>query len=181
MKLPTTNYPALTEVSAGRQLPTVAKSNKGFTLIEVAVSVFVLVLGTMTIVGVMANSLKIINVASQTTIAANLSQEGIEVVRNIRDTNWVEGGASYDEGIGAGSYCVEYDDSGPLGSCASNQLYWDGSTYNHGGAGRLTDFIRTINISSETDSEDNDYIRVISTVNWDNFNVTTETHLYDWK
>lgn len=169
MKLPTTNY----------RLPTVAKSNKGFTLIEVAVSVFVLVLGTMTIVGVMANSLKIINVASQTTIAANLSQEGIEVVRNIRDTNWVEGDP-YDTGIATGNYCVNYD-SETLGSCASNQMYWDGLSYNHDGAGRLTDFIRTINISSQTDSEDIGYIRVISTVNWDNFNVTTETHLYDWK
>lgn len=161
------------------QMSNLESKSKGFTLIEVTVSVFILVLGTLTIVGVMANSLKIINVASQTIIAANLTQEGIEVVRNIRDTNWIEE-ETYDTGITAGSYCVDYD-SQILSSCGSNQLYWDGSSYNHDGLGRLTDFIRTITISSEADSEGTAYIRVISIVNWDNMSITSETHLYDWK
>ena len=179
MKLPTTNYPACAKAMAGRQLPTVAKGNKGFTLIEVSVSIFILLLGTLTIMGVISNSLKIINVSSQTTIAANLAQEGIEVVRNIRDTNWVQGEA-YDTGITAGSYGVDYN-SVALGSCGSNRLYWDGYSYNHDGLGSLTDFTRTITISFQTDSETITYIRVLSVVDWGNRSIAVETYLYDWK
>lgn len=63
----------------------------GFTLIEVMVAVAVLSIGFVGAANLISynisNSAKAIN----KTIATNLAQEGLELVRNIRDTNWLSG------------------------------------------------------------------------------------------
>lgn len=77
---------------------------RGFTLIEVMVAVAVLSLGLMGAANLItfniSNSAKAIN----KTIATNLAQEGIELVRNIRDTNFLQvsngaPGASWDDDL----------------------------------------------------------------------------------
>lgn len=66
-------------------------SPSGFTLVEVMVAVAVLSVGLIGAANLItyniSNSAKAIN----KTIAMNLAQEGIELVRNIRDTNWLQG------------------------------------------------------------------------------------------
>lgn len=91
---------------------------KGFTLIEIIMAVFFIAVGMGGVFTVVQKSFAIMSLSESRIVAANLAQEGIEVVRNIRDTNWLEG-EQYDQGIGAVysppatptiSYEVDYDD-----------------------------------------------------------------------
>ena len=66
-------------------------NNKSFTILEVILAIFILTVAVFasfsliqqTVVGVSLNQSKL--------IAHYLSQEGVENIRNIRDTNWLQG------------------------------------------------------------------------------------------
>ena len=63
--------------------------NKGFTIIEVIVAIFIL---SIAVIGVYnAFSIVVILTADTTDrfMAAYLTQEGMEIIRNIRDYNWI--------------------------------------------------------------------------------------------
>lgn len=66
------------------------KQTKGFTLIEVIVAVFILTVGVGGSFALIEQMLVGTSVAESRLIASYLAQEGIEIVRNIRDTNWLE-------------------------------------------------------------------------------------------
>lgn len=76
---------------------------KGFTIIELIISIFIL---SIAIIGVYA-SFSVMNIlsseASDRLVAAYLAQEGLEIIRNIRDTNWIEasqvGLVAWDDGL----------------------------------------------------------------------------------
>ena len=64
---------------------------KGFSLLETLVVIAVITVGLVGIMGLIVYITSIGQVSPNEIIAANLAQEGIEVVRNIRDSNWLEG------------------------------------------------------------------------------------------
>ena len=64
---------------------------QGFTVVEALIAVAVTSIGLVAILGVTVYALSISRVSPDEVIAANLAQEGIEVIRNIRDTNLLEG------------------------------------------------------------------------------------------
>ena len=67
------------------------KAKKGFGLIEVLISaaILIVILGALVAIGRMA--LTNIRVSQERAQATYLAQEGLEVARQIRDTNWVDG------------------------------------------------------------------------------------------
>ena len=90
-----------------------------------------------------------VNVASRiehNLIASNLSQEGIEVIRNIRDTNWLNGGA-FDDSLSIGTWRVEWSTTGGgLMAVGSNPvLKKENGLYNYS-TGTDTVFRRTVTI-----------------------------------
>lgn len=60
---------------------------KGFSLLEVLIATFILVVGILGMIGLISRSITSAIEDRQAIIAAGLAQEGIELVRNIRDTN----------------------------------------------------------------------------------------------
>jgi len=74
------------------------KFSDGFTLIEVMAAVAVLSIGLIGGLTVITKNLSIISGGEDRIIAANLAAEGIELVRNVRDTNWLKG-AAWDAGF----------------------------------------------------------------------------------
>ena len=126
-----------------------------------------------------------INVASRiehNLIASNLAQEGIEVIRNIRDTNWT-GGAAFDNNLPAGVWRVQWDTvGGNLLTVGSNPaLKKNNGLYNYS-TGTDTVFRRTVTISKPNSGE----LILTSSVTWierGNINrtVSAESHLFDWK
>lgn len=76
--------------------------NKGFTIIELVISVSIL---SVAVIGIYA-SFSMMSVLStemsDRLTASYLAQEGLEIVRNIRDTNWMSedlGTRNWDEGL----------------------------------------------------------------------------------
>lgn len=76
----------------------------GFTLVETIIAIFILTIGILTIYGVFFDMSRQAKNQSNSLIASYLAQEGIEIVKNMRDTNWITNYAGYWlEGIDNGS------------------------------------------------------------------------------
>lgn len=84
--------------------------NQGFTLIEVLISIAVLTIGIVTALGLAISNFNNNRENTSRVMAANLAREGIELIRNLRDSNWLKidsnnvaycGGSicNYDEGL----------------------------------------------------------------------------------
>jgi type II secretory pathway pseudopilin PulG len=83
--------------------------NKGFTLLEAIVAIFLITVGIFGISGLISQMITSSTISRQKLIAAYLAQEGIEIVRNIRDKNLIEG-RNWDDGLAAGDWQADYDD-----------------------------------------------------------------------
>lgn len=79
------------------------KKNRSFTIIEIIVAVFIFTLMIGGSVVLIQQTLVMISLANQRLVAYNLAQEGIELVRNIRDTNWLKS-LAWDTGFPAANF-----------------------------------------------------------------------------
>jgi len=68
------------------------KSRRGETIVEVIIAVVVLVVGILAAFRLLINSGIQNELSRERVVATNLAREGIEAVRNIRDTNWLRFG-----------------------------------------------------------------------------------------
>lgn len=64
--------------------------SKGFTLLEVIAAIFVLVVGLGASFSLIHQTLSAASIVKSRLVAAYLAQEGIEIVKNTRDSNWLE-------------------------------------------------------------------------------------------
>lgn len=159
--------------------------NKGFTLLEVVIAVFFVTVSMGGVFTVIQKSFDIISISGSRLVAANLAQEGIEVVRNIRDTNWLEG-ENWDKGLDAGEWEVQYDDGdGDLTAWADLYLHIDNGFYKYldpAEPDKQTRFKRKVIISDELDGSK----KIIVEVMWKErggkeYTYTAQGLLYDWK
>jgi Tfp pilus assembly protein PilV len=165
------------------------KNEKGFTIIEALIAVLILVIALIPSIIVSSTILDIAAATTDQLIAAGLTQEGLEVVRAIRDRNWYLG-LAYDSGL-IGSWRVQYNSDAPIALGANPNLQIDvNGRYNYG-SGTATKFRRTITITNIVPGVE---IRVVSTVDWRSKDgstgpgcaanrdcVTSEVHLYNWR
>jgi hypothetical protein len=63
---------------------------KGETILETLIAMGVLVIGIMMASSIMGSSIRNINSSKNRVIAVNIAKEGLEAIRNIRDTNWLK-------------------------------------------------------------------------------------------
>ena len=61
----------------------------GFTLLETLVTIVVISVGVLGSINLINNSFGLATIAKNKLIAADLAQEGFELVRNIRDVNYL--------------------------------------------------------------------------------------------
>ncbi|MBT6691132.1 type II secretion system protein [Candidatus Parcubacteria bacterium] len=83
---------------------------QGFTLIELVITIGVFTLG---IIGAFTLALANFNTAKenvQRVLAANLAREGIEMVRNVRDSNWLRIDSNADCNAAAGIQLCDWDE-----------------------------------------------------------------------
>src|SRR3989344_6798261 len=69
--------------------PSILTSARGFTLVEVIVAIFVVTVGIGGVFAFLQSTLFSGITLENQLIAPYLAQEGVEIVRNIRDTNYV--------------------------------------------------------------------------------------------
>ena len=159
------------------------KNQSGLTLVEAMVSLVFLTLGLIPILGVIVSSISLSARIENNLIAANLAQEGIEVVRAIRDASWMSGEA-FNQNLPNGDYLVAFNSTSLLAYNPSAYLKIDSNKIYSYTAGTDTLFKRRINITN-VPSACNCEIIVISEVTWvertQSRTARVEDHLYDWR
>ncbi|MEK7067452.1 MAG: prepilin-type N-terminal cleavage/methylation domain-containing protein [Patescibacteria group bacterium] len=169
----------------------------GFSLVEVLIAIFVLtfaLLGTLSIIEAVTTAGR---VSSTQLTAANLAQEGIELVRNFRDESIASSlTGSWDEwydlfGVGATTcYSIQYNTATinfPASSisCASDApaLNYDSATGLYGSAGAPPPYsykrkIRLTRVST-------DEIKIEALMTWSekgrSHSLTVEDRLWNWR
>jgi hypothetical protein len=118
-------------------------------------------------------------------VAAYLAQEGLELVRNIRDSNWMTPGTGWRDNIDNRSYIIDYNDNSLNSDISDPYLYINNGFYSHDRSGAKTIFQRVISISTpSSDCDGNKCILASSTVTWSDFgtsgSTTVSERLYNW-
>lgn len=158
---------------------------KGFTLIEMIIVAFVIMVGLIGVyIAVQMPLIYTNNSISQLT-AAYLGQEGVEIVRNIRDYNVINSSPDWLQGLANGDYRVDYDDA-ILSLYDGQKLNLENAGFYGYGVGTATKFDRKITLSLITDADPltPDYLSVFVRVSWQDrgkaYQVDAQENLYQW-
>ncbi len=166
------------------------KNRKGFTMIEVIISVFVVLVGLISVFELMYNNIKNNNDTRDRLIAVQLAQEGAELVHFIRDNNIAaakESFSSLEEKPGSDRCAIFADSDFGSWKTSSNcnksstevnpyYLYFDKEKGFYGdssGGKEVTKFSRRVSIE---DGGGSDEKVVRSFVSWDGLYYNTESN-----
>jgi prepilin-type N-terminal cleavage/methylation domain-containing protein len=150
------------------------KNKNGFSLIEVIAATFVLAIGIMSVVGLMTKNIGNSIDSRDTIIASELAQEGIELVRNLRDNNFASGKKAFEANFPNVNKdnCRIDNESTDVVDCnnggGGKKIYYSSSGfYDHDPSGKETKFQRKIGISYDTGNASNaDQVKITSNVWW---------------
>ncbi|MFH1292253.1 MAG: prepilin-type N-terminal cleavage/methylation domain-containing protein, partial [bacterium] len=122
---------------------------KGFTLIETIIAISLLTTGVVGSFALMQRVTSFTSISSSQFIASYLAQEGIEIIRNIRDTNYLEL-QDWDGGIDnantGADFRLDYSSEEFPDMTCGNYLQHDGNYYVCSDEGK---FQRKITITKE--------------------------------
>ena len=170
-------------------------STKGFTLIELLITVSVITVGIVGAFTAVQQGISTVDYSRSRLTAAFLAQEGVEIIKNIRDTNLLERSVFWDQDLSAGEYEVVYDDvkdyspslSVCVPPCDSVSLQslrkTDDGFYNYA-LGEDTRYKRKVKIERVPDGGLNEHLRLTVVVYWktkkgyEEFKVMQE--MYKW-
>lgn len=160
-----------------------SKLQSGFTLVEAMVSLVILTVALGPLLYLSNSSVNSAYIIRDDMIGSGLAQEGVEVVRNMRDANWLHN-LSFDNGLADGTYRVEWNSSSLLAISTNPYLKINNGLYNYS-LGTDTQFKRTITIAHPANKNGQE-LQVTSTVSWQLRGGSTKTiqaedHLFNWK
>lgn len=156
------------------------KKRGAFTLIELMVAVFILLVSLVGITLLISRVFSYSAKAHTKLVLVYLCQEGIEIVRNIRDSNWVSG-AAWDQGLVAGDWEADYNDIALVAqSGVGRRLRLNDGFYNYDSGGQ-TEFRRKIHIERPSADE----IQITVSSFWPNpgsaqIEISVYESLYNW-
>jgi Tfp pilus assembly protein PilV len=154
------------------------QNQNGFSMIGVIVAMLITSVALVSILSLVAASLKSAETSKTKLIAAGLAQEAIEVVRDMRKAQ-VEWSNWYADIIN-GDYLVQYD-SVSLLSFSDIPLKIDGNGLYQYAAGSDTNFYRKITLTKLSANE----VKVLAEVKWlakgDWHYLRAEDRLWNWK
>jgi GxxExxY protein len=165
-----------------------ASTEKGFTLIELVIAIFILTFAVIGVYNAFSTIVVVTYGASDRFTAAYLAQEGLEIIRNIRDNNWIKINNWATGLTGCTEGCeADYNTTGtttspltPYGT-EGNNLKIDGNGFYNYTNGTPTKFKRKITIIPQGIN----VLKVSVSVTWETkgqqFSFDeAEEYLYDW-
>lgn len=159
------------------------KNDPGFTLIEVLVSIFIFAIAFTATSFMLTTNLRSAAAVRDDFIASGLAQEGIEIVRSIRDRDWFLLNA-FGTSIPDGTHRVQWSSQSLIALGTNPNLKKDVSngifSYD---SGNDVIFKRTVTISTITANVEK---KVVVTVSWVGRGgaiktLNAEEHLFNWK
>ena len=164
------------------------KGVPSFSILETIIAIAILAGALTAALGLLSFTLRNIRTVGNELIAGHLAAEGIEVLRNLRDENWLKGFAwdAWRSTVSGKCYEVVWNTTQSTlnAGCTNSALQVDAMghyCYSCGGAATL--YTRKVEIESLTTPTE--VVRVRSTVSWMDpvgpRNITVEDVLYDWK
>ena len=166
-------------------------NNKGFTLLESVIAIFIVTMGVGGVFTLVSQTISGTSILSSKLTAIYLAQEGVEVVRHIRDNNFLEihqgvEGATWDNNLEReGLYYIDYRAEEKN---ISNLVLWQENEYRHYSQSQCaipdpcqdTSFNRSIEITYPQ----NYIMNVKSVVTWQERGIThqasVQENLYKW-
>ena len=148
---------------------------------EVIISVAVITTAIVASVTLITLSVSAVRAGKNRTIAVHLAQEGIEIVKSIRDSNWLnyKRGADWTDDLEEGDYRIQYNDL-VLRPFLDIPLKKDSNGFYQYDSGSDTLFYRKISITHIGD----DQIKVVAEIAWQERRKTNtlqaEDRLYNW-
>lgn len=166
----------------------ISAKNKAFSIIELIIAIFVIAVGLLAVYGVSQNILAETIISVSRFEAAYLAQEGLEIVRNIRDNNIISGddwNAGFEDcDPGQSYFCqAEYRDLSLTSKSASEEpdyLRFENVFYNYT-SGSLTKFKRKILIEPVEEDKIDVSVEIIWEEKGKEHNLLLEASLYEWK
>ncbi len=159
--------------------------NKGFTLLELIITIFVVTIGLVGVYIITSQIISYITLSSSRLIASYLAQEGIEIVRNVKDTNYLKE-IAWDDGLANCSAGCEadYNDTAFSSFGAGRFFKIDNNGfYNYSDGANTTKFKRKITITNDTTSEGDEILKVVATVTGEGkqrVEISVQENLYNW-
>ncbi|MDD4271922.1 MAG: hypothetical protein PHF50_03925 [Patescibacteria group bacterium] len=163
-------------------------NNSGISILEVVVAMMIITMGMIGVLSLVIQNVEAQYINKNVLMASGLAQEGLELVRNIRDLNWLTPGNAWNQNIvGDGTYIIDYRGPASISQAINSisedgaRLYLNGSgLYTHETSAAPTNFYRLITAVDHTD-----YLDVKCEIRWkdgaQNHNYTAETYLYNWR
>lgn len=155
------------------------KKQLGFTLAETLFSISIFGVVLTAVMFILVRNSNDAQFIKNSYIASGLVQEGIEVVRNLRDNEWSSGKA-WGALVQDGTWSVQWD-SLALGINPAATLNKDANGFYTYAAGAVTPFSRSISITSINTVEK----KIVATVSWNEKGaakiLSAEEHLYNWR
>jgi len=172
------------------------KNNQGFTIAEMVVVIFIISVSLIGILSLISQNIRAEYVNKNMVIASQLAQEGLELVRNIRDDNFINGGGDWKHGAGGALskddivqdnvYTIDYvngiNNNVDSINDANAKLYLDNNSfYENSSSANPTIFSRVITVDNETA----DSITLTCVVQWQDHSsprqYSVQMVLYNWR
>jgi prepilin-type N-terminal cleavage/methylation domain-containing protein len=161
---------------------------RGFTFLEVVAAMSVITLALLGLASLAVQTIQARSVKEHVLVASMLAQEGIELVRGVRDENMFLRNRPFDEDIADtdNSFIIDHrgrtniDDTPNSDDDAAARLFLNAGFYSHDPSGVPSPYSRLIRIVPGVE-----YFAVSSTVTWQDRSTTrnyvAETKLYKWQ
>lgn len=164
------------------------QNRSGFTLLELMTGAFILMVGIAGVTGLAARFFRYDLYLTPKMQAAYLSQEALEKVKNIRDTNWINGVEWTNNLFCCDDECsceVDYNDSSlsKVDGVPLKLKMNEATGFYSYDSGDSTDFVRVIDIKKISGESGVYRIDVCVTTSWgnkENEKVRACTELYNW-
>ena len=161
------------------------KTKQAFTLVEILVVLFVVSIGLVGVLALIVQNIQSQSYNKNNLTANQLAQEGIELIRQVRDSNW-KASVAFNTNLNPGDYYMDYRDTAPhpyTGNPSllilkqdSNGFYY----HNLASPDPASLFSRKLTLQAITSYS----FRVLARISWAdhgrNYNYNLETILYDW-
>lgn len=168
-------------------------NNLGISILEVVVAMMIITMGMVGVLSLVIQNVEAQYINKNILMASGLAGEGLELVRNVRDLNWLTPGNVWNQNIvgvaGDRTYTIDYGGLASIKTAVNSldeagaRLYVDGNgLYTHTVTATPTNFYRLITV---VDHPEDDYLDVKCAIRWQdgtqNHNYTAETFLYNWR